>query len=203
MNVLIVDDERLIVEDLARDVKTLYPNAVVDGVTSVHDALTLVQETSYDVALLDIDMPGMDGFALAKKLAQDCPTINIVFVTGHPDYALDAHELYCSAFLVKPIGVRKLRRAFQNLRRPFVDLPQDFSKEHYSGGDVLGKRLEACREQRGMSRKELAELMDVTRQTVFRWEQGERVPDVLTFVRLARVLGVRVEDLMGSLEQWQ
>lgn len=198
MNVLIVDDERLIVDDLVHDVRTLYPNAYVTGVTDAYEALACTQVRSYDIALLDIDMKGMDGLALARQLVADNSLINIIFVTGYPDYALDAHEQYCSAFLVKPVGARKLKRAFENLRNPFVDLPQEMSEQHYSGGDVLGRRIRACREQRGISRLKLAELMDVTRQTVFRWEQGERMPDILTFVRLARVLGVRVEDLVGS-----
>lgn len=197
MNVLIVDDERLIVEDLAHDVRMLQPGASVDCVTDAQDALACAKGTNYDVALLDIDMPGMDGLSLARKLAEGNPTVNIIFVTGYPDYALDAHELYCNAFLVKPIGVRKLRRAFENLRKLFVDLPRDFSEEHYSGGAVLGMRLKACREQRGISRQALADRMGVSRQTVFRWEQGERVPDVLTFIKLARVLGVHVEDIVG------
>lgn len=62
---------------------------------------------------------------------------------------------------------------------------------------MLGKKIEMFREMRGISRHELADIMNVTRQTVFRWEHGERIPDVLTFVRLARVLGVEIGDILG------
>lgn len=198
MNILIVDDEKLIVDDLKFDLKELFPEAVIDSTTSCADALEKAGSRIFDVALLDIVMPDMDGITLARKLIAASPEINIIFVTGYTDYALEAHDLYCSAFLVKPVGIRKLQKAFKNLRKPCINLPADFSKSYYSGSAVIGKKLELYRKQRGMSRQELADLMNVSRQTVYRWEQGERVPDVLTFVKLTRILGVSVEEIIQN-----
>ena len=62
---------------------------------------------------------------------------------------------------------------------------------------MLGKKIELYREQRGMSRQELADLIGVTRQTVFRWEHGDRLPDILTFMQLSRLLGVEINDMLG------
>ena len=196
MNILITDDEKLIVDDLTHEVHEIYPSAVIDAVTNAEEALVLSDGKEYDIALLDIDMPGMNGLTLARKLIAAQPAVNIIFVTGYQEYALEAHDLYCSAFLLKPIGKRKLKTAFENLRRPFIDVPSDLYSEHYSGGAVIGKRIKMYREMRGISRQELANYMNVTRQTVFRWEQGERIPDVLTFTRLARLLGIGIEDIL-------
>lgn len=196
MKILITDDEKLIVDDLTRDLKELYPDAEITGATESAAALKEAESTAFDVALLDIAMPDMDGLTLARKLIASTPDINIIFVTGYTDYALEAHELYCSAFLVKPVGVRKLEKAFKNLRKPFVDVPSEFSSSYYAGSAVLGKKLELYREQRGLSRQEIADLMNVSRQSVYRWERGERVPDVLTFIKLTRILGVSTEDIV-------
>lgn len=201
MRILIADDEKLILDDMKRDVEELLPDATVDAANGPEEALTLAGKSEYDVAILDIDMPGMDGISLARKLISAHPAINIIFATGYTEYAIEAHELYCSAFLLKPIGVRQFKTAFENLRKPFIDIPTDFYAQHYSGGDVLGKRLEMFREQRGLSRQDLADLMGVTRQTVFRWEHGERIPDVLTFVRLTRILGVEINDILDLPEE--
>lgn len=198
MNVLIVDDEKLIVDDLTLDVRTLYPDASIDGTTDAFKALEYVEHTVYDIALLDIDMPDMDGLTLAKKIIDVCPVVNIIFVTAYSEFALEAHELYCSAFLMKPVGIRKLKKAFENLRKPFIDLPLDFSSDHYSGGDVIGSRIRRCREQRGISRQEMADFMKVTRQTIYRWESGERIPDTLTIIKLTRLLGVGIEELLSG-----
>ena len=197
MKILIADDERLIVDDLSSEVRDLFPEAVIDGVTGSEAALRLAEEKDYDVAILDIDMPGMDGLSLARRIIAMQPYVNIIFVTGYKEYAYEALELYCSAFLLKPAGRAQLKKAFENLRKPFLDISQDYYAEHYRGGDVIGRKLSALREQRGMSRQELADLMDVSRQTVFRWEHGERIPDVLTFIRITRLLGVEVGDVLG------
>lgn len=60
---------------------------------------------------------------------------------------------------------------------------------------MIGKRIEMYRKKHGLSAQELADLMKVSRQTVYRWENGERIPDVLTFMKLARMPGVRVGNL--------
>ena len=199
MNILIVDDEKLIVEDLTHEVRELYPSpdALVDGTTSAADAIRMAEQTEYDAALLDIDMPDMDGLNLARHLISSCPAINIIFVTGYETYALEAHELYCSAFLLKPVSRRKLKQAFDNLRRPFLNVSMELLEEHFSGKIQIGKQIEVFRKKRGLSGQELADLMKVSRQTIFRWEKGVRIPDVLMFMKLARILGVRVEDLLG------
>ena len=198
MRILIADDEKLIVDDLGSEVKELFPDAVIDGVTSAESALSLAKDNEYDVALLDIDMPVMDGLSLARRIMALQPYVNIIFVTGYKEYAYEAHELYCSAFLLKPTSRAQLKKAFENLRKPFIDMSQDYYAEHYRGGDVIGRRISALRKQRGLSRQEIADLMGVSRQTIFRWEHGERIPDVLTFIRLTRLLGVEIGDVLGS-----
>ena len=196
MKVLIVDDEKLIVDDLSHEVNELFPKASVDTAYDAGDALSHVKEKDYDVALLDIDLPGMDGLNLARNLIAALPAINIIFVTGYKEFALEAHELYCSAFLLKPVGKRKLKQAFENLRKPFVDLPDDFLAEHYQGSALIGKHIESLRKQRNISGQELADLMGVTRQTIYRWENGERFPDILTFLKLSRLLGSDIDELL-------
>lgn len=203
MNILIVDDEKLIVDDLIEEVREIYPEALIDGVTDSLSAEEISRDKGYDIALLDIDMPEMDGLILARKLIASSPAINIIFVTGYPEYALKAHDLYCSAFLLKPVGLRKLKSAFANLRKPLLTLPKNFLEENYSGSSAIGKRLETVRKQRGISRQDLAELMKVKRQTIYRWEQGDRLPDIITFLKLTRILGVNLEQLIGMPDDSQ
>lgn len=196
MKVLVVDDEKIIAEGISNEVTKLYPQAHVDVATQSVDAFDLAKTHPYDIALLDIDMPIMNGLTLARKLIALQHSINIIFVTGHQEYAMEAHELYCSAFLSKPVDEAKLKEAFENLRKPFLDLPDEFFTQHYKGGDAIGKRIELYRELRGISRHEMADLMGVSRQSVFRWEHGERLPDVLTFLSIARILGIEINKLI-------
>lgn len=194
MNVLIVDDHRMIVDDLIDEIGELIPHAECFGASGGEEALALSQTVSFDVALLDIDMPGMDGLTLAKKLAALRPLINIIFVTGYREYALESYEVYASGFLLKPVSTKKLKSAFENLRHPIPELSRRAEVDHYAGGAVIGKKIEHYRMMRGMSREQLAQIMGVSRQTVYRWESGQRLPDVVVFVKLAQVLEVELSE---------
>lgn len=67
-----------------------------------------------DVLLLDIEMPGTDGMALAKNLRRLGNPVNILFVTGNPDFALEGYDLEAVAYLIKPV---KRERLWAALRR--------------------------------------------------------------------------------------
>lgn len=61
-----------------------------------------------DILLLDIEMPGTDGVALAKRLRQLGNPVNIIFVTGNPEYALEGYDLEAVSYLVKPVEKDRL-----------------------------------------------------------------------------------------------
>ena len=73
---------------------------------------------SYDVAFVDIDMQGMDGIELARRLRGTHPGLNIVFATAYGEYMPDAFELHSSGYLLKPITAAKVRAELDDLRRP-------------------------------------------------------------------------------------
>lgn len=63
---------------------------------------------------------------------------------------------------------------------------------------MFGKRLTEAREKAGLSRKELADKLDVGQNTIWRWEAGERQPSIEKIQALARVLGVTTDELMTT-----
>lgn len=75
----------------------------------------------YDILLLDIEMGGMDGVSLAKKLRQDNEKIQIIFITGFPDFISEGYEVSALHYLIKPIGedalAKTLDRAAANLKK--------------------------------------------------------------------------------------
>ena len=56
---------------------------------------------SYDMVFLDIDMPGIDGLELGKRLNETCPKSIIIFVTNHEKYAIDAFDCNACGYLLK------------------------------------------------------------------------------------------------------
>lgn len=66
------------------------------------------EEGKEDILLLDIDMPGMDGISLAKRLRERGAGLQILFITGLADYALEGYDVEAVSYLVKPVEKERL-----------------------------------------------------------------------------------------------
>ena len=111
MNLICVDDEVLILEltvSLCREI--LPEDAEVNGFFRVSDALDYVAANHVDIALLDIDMPVMNGLVLAARIKELQPDTAIIFLTGYSQYAVDAFSMHVSGYLLKPVSKEDLAR---------------------------------------------------------------------------------------------
>lgn len=77
------------------------------------EALDFIQEKRPDLVLLDIQMPGLTGFELIRKIGAD-QMPPVVFVTAYDQYALDAFEVNAVDYLLKPFDKKRFQQAFQN-----------------------------------------------------------------------------------------
>lgn len=118
MNTLIVDDRQLAVNAMKKIMKRIDAGGIHIGVNSVEEALEILNNKIIDVAFLDIEMPGINGMNLAWNMKKLSPDTNVIFVTGHSEYAIEAHEVYASGFLLKPVDEKDVRKALENLRYP-------------------------------------------------------------------------------------
>lgn len=198
MKILVVDDHPLIVEDIIDELKEIAPKAECTGTSDPGAVMGLFEKNRYEVVMLDIDMPGINGLTLAKNILSLLPKTNIIYITGHEKYALESYNTVASDFLVKPVSTKRLQNAMDNLRFPVSEITEEQIASHYSGSAVIGARIRMYRERGGFSRSVFAEKMNVSLQSVYRWESGERVPDVLTMIEIAKVLGVGMDQLTGA-----
>ena len=118
MRSIIVDDRQLAGNALLQTIQEIDPGGDHLGLLSSTDALEIAKSRSFDVAFLDIEMPDMNGLLLAKSLKELQPELNIVFVTGHVEYAFDAHQLFASGYLIKPASTEDVVHVLNNLRHP-------------------------------------------------------------------------------------
>jgi two-component system, LytTR family, response regulator len=115
LRVLIVDDERPARQKLRRlvtaepDVEAIYEAG--DGV----GALELIRAESPDVMLLDIEMPGVDGFGVVEAL-DPAERPHIVFVTAYDQYAVRAFDAHAVDYVLKPFDAGRLTRALGRAR---------------------------------------------------------------------------------------
>ena len=124
MKFIVVDDERHALNDLVKLLREAAPEAEITPFVESDEAFDFLAEHRVDVAFLDIEMDGYGGLGLAEKYEALCPTVNIIFVTGHPQYTMDALKLHVSGYLLKPVRAADLQAELQNLRHPVVERPK-------------------------------------------------------------------------------
>lgn len=118
MNTITIDDKQLAVNAMIHNLKEIDPDGNHAGLISPVEALSYARSHHLDVAFLDIEMPDINGLEMAEALKKIQPNINIVFVTGHAEYALDAHSIFASGYLVKPADVSDVEKILKHLRYP-------------------------------------------------------------------------------------
>jgi two-component system, OmpR family, response regulator len=108
LRILIVDDEPELVQALVERLTLRKLN--VRGVTRGEEALELVKSETFDVALLDVKMPGLGGIELVKRIHEVCPDLQVVMLTGHGSTqdVEDGKALGVYEYLMKPIKLDSL-----------------------------------------------------------------------------------------------
>ncbi|MFI5020498.1 MAG: response regulator [Alphaproteobacteria bacterium] len=102
--VLVVDDDEVVRLSYQRSLQAARYN--VEAVLSGEDALQALEHKGFDVVLLDLRMPGMDGMSVLKAIKRTWPKSEVVVITGYPtvESAKEAVRLGAYDYLAKPVG---------------------------------------------------------------------------------------------------
>ena len=117
LSAVIVDDEQLARDELAFLLKGAGDvNVIAQGKNGL-EAIILIREHNPDLLFLDVQMPGLDGFAVIKKLLdKKIPLPKIVFATAFDQYAVKAFEVNAVDYLLKPFDKRRVAQSIQKAR---------------------------------------------------------------------------------------
>lgn len=112
MRTIIIDDERLAREELKKLLKDYHEIEIIDEAKNPEEALEKIKNLKPDLIFLDVQMPGMTGFDMLKKL-DEIP--KVVFVTAYDEFALKAFEVNALDYLLKPVEPARLEETIQKL----------------------------------------------------------------------------------------
>jgi two-component system LytT family response regulator len=116
LRVFVVDDEaparRKIVRFLSRDPEVTVVGEAATGTEAVQG----IQQAKPDVVFLDVQMPGMDGFEVIRKL-EPGPMPSIVFVTAHDQYAIQAFDVHAFGYLLKPFDEARFVKVLHDAKK--------------------------------------------------------------------------------------
>ena len=206
MRVMCVDDEELILQMTVTLCENMPQTDEVIGFRTSKEALGFLKEGRQpDVALLDIDMPDMDGLTLAAKIKEIRPETAIIFLTGYSEYAVQAFSIHASGYLLKPIDSRELSRELDwAMRTQGISGSQNgrIRVRTFGNFEIMVDGVTVAF-TRAKAKELLAYLIDrhgssVTRAQIFAtlWEEGE-------YDRaMQKQLDVIIRSLRASLEEY-
>jgi DNA-binding NtrC family response regulator len=104
--ILIVDDDEVVRHSYQRSLQAANSNVEIEAAFNGEDALEVLERKSFDVVLLDLRMPGMDGMSVLKAIKRDWPKSGVVVITGYPtlESAKEAMRLGAYDYLAKPVS---------------------------------------------------------------------------------------------------
>lgn len=116
MRVILIDDEQLALEVLEIQLKKINDIEIVGKYTNPHKAMEEIDRLHVDVVFLDMEMGSVHGLEFAEKLMTTFNYLEIIFVTAHPQFALEAFEVNAIDYILKPVRKNRLERSIAKLQ---------------------------------------------------------------------------------------
>ena len=117
LSVVVVDDEQLARDELCFMLEELGGVTILGRAGDGQEALALIERTEPEVVFLDVQMPGLTGFEVARRLRERKTASQIVFVTAFDRHALEAFEVNAVDYLLKPVDGARLAEAVERCKR--------------------------------------------------------------------------------------
>jgi two-component system response regulator LytT len=126
LSAIIVDDEELAREELAYLLKDFPTVEVIATGANGLEALALIEKFEPDIAFLDVQMPGLDGLGLVRRLRQkkDAYVPHVIFSTAFDQYAVEAFRLEALDYVLKPIEKERLSETIARAMERFAEPEQ-------------------------------------------------------------------------------
>ena len=117
LRTVIVDDEQLARDELCFLLQQIGGVEVVGQAGNGVEALRVIEEYQPDLVMLDVQMPGLSGFEVARRVVQAGLDSHVVFVTAFDQYAIDAFDVNAVDYLLKPVEPARLSTAVDRVRK--------------------------------------------------------------------------------------
>lgn len=116
MKTIIVDDEMLAIKQFEMECKKIPWVNIAGKFQNAQQALEYAKKEKIEAAFLDIELSGMNGILLGKKLRELYPNLVVIFLTGYDNYTLDALYMKADYYLMKPYSSKDFQDVMKNAR---------------------------------------------------------------------------------------
>jgi two-component system LytT family response regulator/two-component system response regulator LytT len=124
LRAVLVDDEQLARDELGYLLGQVEGVEVIGQAGNGVEALTTIDRLQPDLVFLDVQMPGLTGFEVARRMLDNQSSSHIIFVTAYDQHAIEAFEVNAVDYLLKPVDPKRLMMAVDRARRRIaIDQP--------------------------------------------------------------------------------
>ena len=118
MTIVCVDDHPIMLKGLSKNIWQLLPDAIIGAFANAEEAEEFAKEKGCDVLISEIELVGVDGLTLAKRMKKLNSKVNIIFLTvcDEKEYAKEVMKIKPSGYLVKPAKKEHLESELKNFR---------------------------------------------------------------------------------------
>jgi two-component system LytT family response regulator/two-component system response regulator LytT len=159
LRAVLVDDEQLARDELGYLLGQLGGVDVIGQAGNGIEALTTIDRLQPDVVFLDVQMPGLTGFEVARRMLDTHAPCHIIFVTAYDQHAIEAFEVNAVDYLLKPVDAARLEMAVQRARRRISServVPMDGAPPEAAGINAQLEKIVQLVAERQSRRERLA-----------------------------------------------
>jgi two-component system, LytTR family, response regulator LytT len=129
LSAILVDDERLAQDELAYQLKAFPDIEILATASNGLEAVKMIEDLEPDLVFMDVQMPGLDGMGVIRKLKEKgIPLPHFVLATAYDQYAVEAFRLEALDYLLKPVEAERLAQAVERARKLISAKPAEFAE---------------------------------------------------------------------------
>ena len=195
IKVLVIDDDPsicklvgLLLEDHGYSPRTF---------TDPDAAIKVAEEESYQIALIDLRMPSMDGVEVVEKLKDIDQRMSCIVMTAYPDLdsATETMRRGTCDYISKPFKQEELVQAVERACRRMGII---YTDEHELNR-LIGQRIRSHRLELNLTLRQLSDRTDLTTSQLSQVELGKNAASIWALARISNALGLQVSELLSGL----
>ena len=166
------------------------------GIPKPMDTLPTLEQEKYQIVILDLKMPQINGTELLKEIKSKYPNICVIILTGYPSFktAVETMKLDAFDYLKKPFDLNDLRRALNNAQKTYCLIGSSKDKLKSS----VGKKLKFLRKRKKITQKQLANRTSLSPSLLSQIENGQIATSLATLDKLSSALNVKISYFLDE-----
>ena len=195
IKVLVVDDDSQVCKTVGKILQQ--NNYQTQTYTQPRQALQAVRKTAFDIGLIDIKMPDVNGVELVEKIKGEDNRVAMIVMTAYPDVQSAAETMRLGArdYITKPFTEEQLLKSVERVAK---ELGLIYTCEQ-GLNRLIGKRIRRERLKQSLTLRQLSERSELTTSQLSQVELGKNAASVWALARISGSLGRQVSDLISGL----